>query len=33
VNKLEQARKEMLKDVEDAAIEKYKQDTGQTGNA
>lgn len=31
--KLEQARKEMLKDVEDAAIEKYKLDSGQSGNA
>jgi hypothetical protein len=33
VKRLEQARKEMLKDVEEAAIQKFKEDQGQVGNA
>jgi hypothetical protein len=31
--RLERARAEMLKDVKQAAIEKYKSETGQEGNA
>jgi hypothetical protein len=33
LEKLEQARKEMMADLEAAAIEKYKESLGQEGNA
>ncbi|MDP2168508.1 MAG: hypothetical protein Q8J64_09290 [Thermodesulfovibrionales bacterium] len=33
VEKVEKAKKEMLEDIEQSAVDAYKSETGQTGNA